>query len=65
MPVWNILVGDAGCHVKHDDPTLSVDIVTIAKTTELFLTCRIPDIKYNFTEVLLLVNTEQLPVETR
>ena len=52
MPVWNVLVRNARCHVKHDDTALSVDIVSIAETTKLFLACSVPHIKLNGTEVL-------------
>jgi len=52
MPVWDVLVGDTRCDVKHDDTTLSVDVVTITETAELFLTGSVPDIKLNLTQVL-------------
>lgn len=45
MPVGNILVGDSGCDVKHDDTALSVDVVSISETTELLLSRGIPDIE--------------------
>ena len=52
MPVGNVLVGDAGCDVEHDDTALSVDVVSVTKTTELLLSSRIPDIELNLTQVL-------------
>jgi hypothetical protein len=52
MPVGNILVSDTGGHVEHDDTALSVDVVSVTKTTELFLTSRIPDIELNLSQVL-------------
>lgn len=52
MPVWNVLVCDAGGDIEHDDTTLSVDVVTVAKTTELLLTGGIPNIKLELTQVL-------------
>ena len=45
MPVGNILVGDSGCDVEHDDTALSVDVVPISETTKLLLSCSIPDIE--------------------
>ena len=45
MPVGNVLVGNSGCDVEHDDTALSVDIVPISETAELLLTGGIPDIK--------------------
>lgn len=38
MPVWNVLVGDSGGDVEHDDTALAVDVVTISQTSELLLT---------------------------
>jgi hypothetical protein len=52
MPVGNVLVGDAGCHVEHDDAALAVDVVTITETAKLLLSCRVPDVELNLTKVL-------------
>jgi hypothetical protein len=52
MPVGDILVGDARGYIKHYNPTLSVDIVSISETTEFLLTCGIPDIEVDLSEVL-------------
>lgn len=52
MPVGNVLVGNARCDVEHDDATLAVDIIAIAKATELLLTSSVPDIELNLAEVL-------------
>lgn len=30
VPVGNILVGDSGCDIKHDDATLPIDVVSIS-----------------------------------
>lgn len=45
VPVGNILVGDAGCDIKHDDTALAVDVVAVAKTAELLLTGSVPNIE--------------------
>ena len=45
MPVGNVLVSDSGCNVEHDDTALAVDVVPISETTELLLSCGIPDIE--------------------
>ena len=45
MPIWDILVGDAGRDVEHDDAALTLNVVAIAETTELFLTSGIPHIE--------------------
>lgn len=52
MPVGNVLVGDSGGNVEHDDCALSVDVVTVSQTTELLLTSRVPDIELDWTQVL-------------
>lgn len=52
MPVGDVLVGDAGGHVEHDDTALAVDVVAITQTTELLLTSGIPDIELDLTVVL-------------
>lgn len=52
MPVGNVLVGDAGSDIEHDDAALAVDVVAITETTELLLTGGIPDVELDGTEVL-------------
>lgn len=52
VPVGNVLVGNAGGNIEHDDTALAVDVVTVTETTELLLTGGIPDIELNLTEVL-------------
>ena len=52
MPVGDVLVGDAGSNVKHDDTTLAIDIVSVTKTSELLLSSSVPDIELNVTQVL-------------
>lgn len=47
MPVGHVLVGDARGHVKHDDTALALDVITVAKTTELLLSSCIPDIEHD------------------
>jgi len=51
MPVGNVLVGDTGGHVEHDDTALALDIVTVTETTELFLPSSIPHVETDSTEV--------------
>ena len=45
MPVRYVFVGDFGSDVKHNDAALPLDVVTIAKSSKLFLTGSIPHIK--------------------
>jgi hypothetical protein len=51
MPVGNILVCDTRSDVKHDDAALALDVVTITKTTKLFLSGGIPDVKTDGAKV--------------
>lgn len=68
MPVGDVLVGDAGGHIEHDDAALAVDVVSITQTTKLLLTSRVPDVELDLTEVLyalLALSRWQLPACTR
>jgi hypothetical protein len=53
MPVGDVFVGDSGCDIEHDDTALAVDVVAISETTELLLSCSVPDIEEDLAEVLL------------
>lgn len=52
MPVGNVLVGDTGGNIKHDDTALAVDVVTITETTELLLSSGVPHVELDLTVVL-------------
>ena len=52
MPVGNVLVGNTGCDVEHDDAALAVDVVSITKTSKLLLSCGIPDVELDVAQVL-------------
>jgi hypothetical protein len=52
VPVGDVLVGDAGGDVEHDDAALAVDVVPIAQTAELLLPCRVPDVELDLAEIL-------------
>jgi len=51
VPVGDVLVGDTRSNVKHDDTTLTLDVVTVSETTELFLPSRVPDVETDGTKV--------------
>jgi len=51
VPVGNVLVGDSGSNIKHDDTTLSLDVVSISETTEFLLSSGIPNVEADGTEV--------------
>lgn len=53
MPIWHVLVCDTWCHIEHDDAALPIDIISVTKTSKLFLSCGIPDIELDLTQVLL------------
>jgi hypothetical protein len=55
MPVGDVLVGDTRGNIKHDDTAVSVDVVSITKTTKLLLTGSIPDVELNLAQVLLII----------
>lgn len=60
VPVGDVLVGDAGSDVEHDDTALAVDVVAVAKTAELLLARGVPDIELNLTKVLWCVSDRLL-----
>ena len=51
VPVGDVLVGDAGGDVEHDDTALALNVVAVAETTELLLARGIPDVEADGTEV--------------
>lgn len=51
MPIGHIFVRDAGSDVKHDDTALTLNVITITKTTKLFLSSSIPNIEADGAEV--------------
>lgn len=52
MPVGDVLVGDTGGDIEHDDTALAVDVVAIAQTTKLLLTSGVPDVELDLAVVL-------------
>jgi len=62
MPVWNVLVGNTGSNIEHDDTALAVDIITVSKTTKLLLTGGIPDLEFDLSVVG--VETERMDLNT-
>lgn len=57
VPVGDVLVCDTRSHVKHDDTALAVDVVSVTETTELLLTCSVPDIELDGAKVLFFFAT--------
>ena len=52
VPVGNVLVGDAGGDVEHDDTALPVDVVSVTEASKLLLSSSVPYIKLNVSQVL-------------
>ena len=52
MPVGHVFVGDSRGDIKHDNATLAVNVVPVAKTTKFFLSSRIPNVECDFAVVL-------------
>jgi hypothetical protein len=52
VPVGDVLVCDTRSDVEHDNTALSVDVVSITETTELLLTCGVPDVELDGAKVL-------------
>jgi hypothetical protein len=52
VPVGNVFVCNTGGDVEHDDAAQAIDIVTVTKTSELFLSSSIPDIELDVTQIL-------------
>ena len=52
VPVGDVLVGDTGGDIEHDDTALAVDVVTVTKTSELLLTGSVPHVELDLAIVL-------------
>lgn len=57
VPVGDILVGDAGCDVEHDDAALAIDVVTVSQPSKFLLACRVPHVELDLAEVLLRIRS--------
>ena len=53
MPVGNVFVGDSGGDIEHDDRTLTLNVVSVSKSSEFLLTSSIPDIESNHSSVCM------------
>jgi len=51
MPVGDVLVGDAGGDVEHDDAALTLNVVPIAKATKFLLAGSVPAVEADTAEV--------------
>ena len=78
VPLWDVLVGDSGADIEHDDTAVSVDVVAISEATKLLLTGGVPNIEQDLafsseerhwidldtesSDVLLLELSSQMPL---
>ena len=51
VPVGYVLVRNSRSHIKHNNGTLSVDVVAVAQTTKFLLAGRVPRVKTNRAKV--------------
>jgi len=51
VPVGDVLVCNAGGHVKHDDATLTLDVVSVSQPSEFLLTSSVPCVEANLAKV--------------
>lgn len=51
VPVGYVFVGDSGSNVEHDDTTLTLDVISVSETTELLLSCRVPNVEADRSKV--------------
>lgn len=65
VPVGDVLVGDTGCYIEHDDAALAVDVVSISQTAEFLLARRIPHIELDLTQILNRHQHLRFPTDTR
>ena len=51
VPFRHVRVGDAGADIKHDDATVTTDVVPITKSSELLLASGVPNVEKNLAVV--------------
>ena len=51
VPVRHIFISNPCRDVEHDDGAFSLDVVTVAETTKLLLSCGVPNLELDRTEV--------------
>ena len=51
VPLGDVLVGDSGGDIEHDDTTLASNVVAVTKTTELLLASSVPHVELDETLV--------------
>lgn len=51
VPIRDVLVRDLGRDVEHDDAALSLDVVAVAETAKLLLSCGVPHVETDRAKV--------------
>ena len=51
VPLGDILVGDPGADIEHDDSTLPANVVAFSEPAKLLLASSIPDVELDWTMV--------------
>jgi len=47
VPLGHIFVSDSGCHIKHNNGSVSTNVISLAEPSKLLLACRVPDIQFD------------------
>lgn len=45
IPLGHILIGDSGCHIKHDDGSIGSNVVPFSESSQFLLASSIPNAK--------------------
>ena len=45
VPLWDVLISDSRADVKHDDTTVTSNIVSISESSKLLLSSSVPNIE--------------------
>ena len=51
IPLWHVFVGDSGGDIEHEDGSVSTNIISLTKSSKLFLSCGIPEWELNWAMV--------------
>ena len=51
VPLRDILISHSRCDIKHNDATLTLDVIAVTKTAKLLLSGSIPDIKTYWSKI--------------
>ena len=49
VPLWNVLVGDSGADIEHDDTAVATNVVSVSETSELLLSSGVPHVELDLS----------------